>query len=81
MLDVVCSKAPYIISSIPMSTCRFVGRTEEIKQLETVLEEKNSIFITGSGGIGKTELVKQYIYQNKDKETLNKTTYTQPNSA
>jgi hypothetical protein len=67
LLDVVCSKAPYIISSIPMSTCRFVGRTEEIKQLETVLEEKNSIFITGSGGIGKTELVKQYIYQNKDK--------------
>lgn len=66
LLNVVCSKAPYIISSIPATTCNFIGRTEELNELEKAIKESDSVFVSGSGGIGKTELVKQYITLHKD---------------
>lgn len=66
LLDVVCGKAPYIISSIPVSTCSFVGRTEEIAELDRSLKGSSTVFINGDGGIGKTELIKYYVSSHKD---------------
>ena len=66
VLDLVCSTAPYIVSSLPISTCRFVGRTKELEELESALLKYDSVFVNGSGGIGKTELVKQYISLHKN---------------
>ena len=66
VLDVVCSRSPYIISSVPSTTCKFVGRNEELAELFVGLEENDLVFVRGAGGIGKTELVKRYITIHQD---------------
>ncbi len=57
--------------NVPFRNCDyFVGREEELEQLRVQLEEKNKILISpaisvsGSGGIGKTQLVTEYCYRN-----------------
>jgi hypothetical protein len=47
----------------PSNTPKFVGRDTELEQLRYLLQEGNVVAITdttGSGGVGKTELVIQY---------------------
>ena len=38
----------------------FVGRLEELDEIKNILDENQVIFLSGIGGIGKTELAKQY---------------------
>lgn len=38
----------------------FVGRNAEVKEIHEKLKKTNNIFISGVGGVGKTELVKKY---------------------
>lgn len=46
----------------------FVGRDEELKKIDEAFENgKRLVVINGCGGIGKTELVKEYANINKDK--------------
>lgn len=61
LLEVVSSKAPYILSTLPIGRCKFVGRNKEINELSKAIESKQKVFISGLGGIGKSELVKRYI--------------------
>lgn len=72
LLNVVAGGKPYIISSFPVSTCHFVGRSDEIKELHKAVTEANKVFITGCGGIGKSELAKQYkaLYADKYDATV-----------
>ena len=39
----------------------FVGREEEIKSIKTLLTDRKRAFIKGVGGIGKTEIINQYL--------------------
>ena len=39
----------------------FVGREEEINSIKTLLTDKKRAFIKGVGGIGKTEIINNYI--------------------
>ncbi len=48
------------------SNC-FVGRREEIETLQEMLQEKKAVFLSGIGGIGKTELAKRYAYVNRER--------------
>jgi tetratricopeptide (TPR) repeat protein len=45
----------------------FVGRRLELMEIDKKLERDNYVFLEGIGGIGKTELAKQYAWGNKYK--------------
>ncbi len=55
-----------IISTIPSLQSFFVGRTCEIEKIHNRLEENDLLFVSGMGGIGKSELVKNFAVQYKD---------------
>lgn len=46
---------------LPKPIKTFVGRDKELEELHELLEEHHTLFIQGVAGIGKSELVKQYI--------------------
>ena len=46
---------------LPKPIKTFVGREKELEELYEILEEYHTLFIQGVAGIGKSELVKQYI--------------------
>lgn len=49
----------YLISNLPTSLQVFLGREEELRSIESALRKRIAI-VQGVGGIGKTELAKQY---------------------
>lgn len=52
---------PYLLSNIPDNTSNFMGRDREILDIRKVFTSENHIvFLTGIGGIGKSELAKRY---------------------
>lgn len=52
---------PYIISNIPDNASNFVGRDQELLDIREAFTYGNHIvFLTGIGGIGKSELAKRY---------------------
>lgn len=67
----------YIISSSSANTCEFVGRAKELTELHEGINEKGKVFISGFGGIGKSELVKKYInIYGKDYDSISFVKYT-----
>lgn len=46
---------------LPKPIKTFVGREKELEELHELVEEHHTLFIQGVAGIGKSELVKQYI--------------------
>lgn len=76
LLDVINEKN-YIISSFPVSTCNFVGRETEIAELHKGIKEKGKVFVSGFGGIGKSEIAKKYInLYGKDYDSISFVKYT-----
>ena len=45
---------------IPTSDC-FIGRKKELKKISELLENHRIVILSGMGGIGKTELARQFI--------------------
>ncbi len=46
-----------ITTNIPPLIHRLIGRTEEIEQIENLLDQHQAITVVGPGGVGKTHLV------------------------
>lgn len=44
----------------------FVGRQEELTHIHNILSDKQAVFLSGIGGIGKTELAKRYAYRHRE---------------
>jgi serine/threonine protein kinase len=61
VLDILEASEPYIIPQLPLESCAFVGRERETQLIKSSLEEDGKVFVSGSGGIGKSELVKHFI--------------------
>ncbi len=59
-------KAPFIKSSLPELQSFFVGRKNEIEEIHNRLNDNRILFVSGVGGIGKSELVKQYAKKYKN---------------
>ena len=54
---------------LPSANCYFIGRKEELKAVAKALQDHNHVFITGTAGMGKSELVKTYAKKNEKKYT------------
>ncbi len=56
----------YLISSVPDALPNFVGRSNELAQINSAMRDSKVVFLSGDGGIGKSELIKQWLSLNKD---------------
>ena len=56
-------------NKLPSVNRYFLGRKEEIKVVSKALQENNLVFITGTAGMGKSELAKVYAKKNEKKYT------------
>lgn len=54
---------------LPSANCYFIGRKEELKAVAKALQDHNPVFITGTAGMSKSELVKTYAKKNEKKYT------------
>lgn len=53
----------FLYHNFTYNTANFVGREEELKQMESLFSSGQQVlFLSGMGGIGKTELAKRYAY-------------------
>ncbi len=54
---------------LPSANRYFIGRKEELKAITKALQEHNPVFITGTAGMGKSELAKTYAKKSEKKYT------------
>lgn len=59
------SQKDYIVPHLPHVSPYFVGREQEMQDLEQLLDEYRTVFVYGVGGIGKSTLVRSYIHAKK----------------
>ena len=66
----LCTK-PIVQSGKPLiyQNRNFIGRQNELQEIEIQLSDCHKLFIQGIGGIGKTELAKEYAARHKEKYT------------
>ena len=69
-----------LISKIPLARDVFYGREDVFSKIDKIFEAGNRVlFLEGVGGIGKSEISKQYVLQNK--ETYNSIVYLTYNNS
>ena len=58
---------PYLKSKLPEVSPYFYGRKEDLEEIEKVFQSgEHILFLQGIGGIGKTELAKQYASSHQE---------------
>lgn len=60
LIELADTEAVYLIDTFQYNSAYFVGRNEEINKIADILEQNQLVFLSGIGGIGKTEIAKQY---------------------
>ena len=71
-------KEPYLVSFSVMPEEFFIGRDNELSTIHTHLQNSNILFLSGIGGIGKSELARNYAKihkENGDYDTVLFATY------
>lgn len=63
LLPLADPQAPYLIGNLPPALSSFVGRRGEMADIHRQLQKQGKLFLSGIGGIGKSELAKQYAQQ------------------
>lgn len=62
IVSLIGSDAPYLVDLPKWQPTRdFIGRSQDIKELDQRLCEHGYVFVKGIGGLGKSELVKYYV--------------------
>ena len=59
-------ESTYLIDTFKYNSAYFVGREKEIQEIYEELQNNSVLFISGIGGIGKTELAKKVISEYRD---------------
>ena len=59
-------KEPFLVNTLPIPKEFFIGRDTEIEEIHTRLQQNPVLFLHGVGGIGKSELAKQYAKKYAD---------------
>ena len=55
----------YLLDSFQYNSACFVGRQDDLEEINEILAKNQLVFLSGIGGIGKTELAKQYAYRHR----------------
>lgn len=55
-----------LISNFGYDSSTFVGRTNELVQISEAFDRSHIVFLSGIGGIGKTELAKKYVQVHRN---------------
>lgn len=50
----------YVLDSFTYNSSCFIGRKDEVNEIAEILENNQVVFLSGIGGIGKTEIAKYY---------------------
>ena len=56
---------PFVQTDLPCLTNDFIGREYEIGKIEEALQDGNTVFLHGFGGIGKSSLAIAYAHQHQ----------------
>lgn len=56
----------YLMDTFTYNSACFVGRSDEIEEIHEKIQDNNVLFLSGIGGIGKTELAKKFISEYRD---------------
>lgn len=56
----------YLLDSFQYNSACFVGRRDDLAEIDRILSGNQLVFLSGIGGIGKTELAKQYAYRYRE---------------
>lgn len=54
-------------NNLPLQATSFVGRDEELRQLQAMLDRSRLLTLTGTGGTGKSRLSLQFAAENMDR--------------
>ena len=57
----------YLVDNFQYNSSYFTGRQKELREIEDILSKDQLVFLSGIGGIGKTELAKYYAYVYREK--------------
>lgn len=55
-----------LLTTCPPAKKCFVGRKKELDEIHNALKNQKTLFLSGIGGIGKSELAKNYALKHKD---------------
>lgn len=55
----------YLLDSFQYNSACFVGRQDDLEEMDEILSKNQLVFLYGIGGIGKTELAKQYAQRHR----------------
>ncbi len=56
----------FLQSQFSYHVANFVGRNRELDEINEAILQYQVLFVSGIGGIGKTELVKRYVYEYQE---------------
>lgn len=59
--------AVYLRNNFTYNSANFVGREDDLRALEEAMDKNAVVFLSGIGGIGKTELAKKYAWEYRNK--------------
>jgi len=65
-IDLANPTKPFLQHSLPCKAAFFVGRDSELSEINNRLKQTDKLFVTGMGGMGKSELCKQYAHMHKE---------------
>ncbi len=78
LIELADPKDPYLVSSSVTPKAFFIGRENELAAIHNGFQQSNIQFLSGIGGIGKSELAKNYAklhIENGDYDTVLFATY------
>lgn len=65
LIDASDVEGVFVYDNFHYNTACFIGRQPELEEISKRLGENCVLFLSGIGGIGKSELAKRYAYENR----------------
>lgn len=66
MIPLADQNRSFVLSNFVYHESCFIGRSKEIEEIKNKLKHLDAVFLSGMGGVGKTELARRYAYINRN---------------